>query len=113
MIYRHATGVDVLFVFDTNIDLVYMAPHQAFPATCLATLPDGTPILRYPNMVNTIINLPALAAKYKLASQFNVATVGKVPRPMNAFILYRKSKHKETTTMNPTLHNTQICKTYL
>lgn len=34
----------------------------------------------------------------------------KVPRPPNAFIIYRKAWHSETVQLNPTVHNNQICK---
>ncbi|KAK0703142.1 mating-type protein Mat a-1, partial [Lasiosphaeria miniovina] len=32
----------------------------------------------------------------------------KVPRPPNAFILYRKDRHKELKNANPTLKNNEI-----
>ncbi len=34
----------------------------------------------------------------------------KVPRPPNAYILYRKDKHKLVKDENPHLHNNEICK---
>ena len=34
----------------------------------------------------------------------------KVPRPRNAFIIYRVNKHFDVLSTNPGLHNNQICK---
>jgi len=34
----------------------------------------------------------------------------KIPRPPNAYILYRKDKHNEVKAENPSLHNNEICK---
>ena len=34
----------------------------------------------------------------------------KIPRPPNAYILYRKDKHNEVKAENPNLHNNEICK---
>lgn len=33
----------------------------------------------------------------------------KVPRPPNAFIIYRKEWHPKIVEQNPTLHNNKIC----
>jgi hypothetical protein len=33
----------------------------------------------------------------------------KIPRPPNAYILYRKDKHNEVKAQNPNLHNNEIC----
>jgi hypothetical protein len=35
---------------------------------------------------------------------------GKIPRPPNAFIIYRNMKRGDVLTNNPGLHNNQICK---
>lgn len=34
----------------------------------------------------------------------------KVPRPPNAFILYRKDKHAQLKASFPDIHNNEICK---
>lgn len=34
----------------------------------------------------------------------------KVPRPPNAFILYRKDKHAQLKASFPEIHNNEICK---
>lgn len=34
----------------------------------------------------------------------------KIPRPRNAFIIYRMSKRLEVRAANPNVHNNQICK---
>lgn len=34
----------------------------------------------------------------------------KVPRPANAFILYRKDHHESVKLAHPGIHNNQICK---
>jgi hypothetical protein len=34
----------------------------------------------------------------------------KIPRPPNAYILYRKDKHCAVKVENPNLHNNEICK---
>lgn len=36
----------------------------------------------------------------------------KVPRPPNAFIIYRKDWHSKVVAQNPGLHNNAICKSY-
>ena len=34
----------------------------------------------------------------------------KIPRPPNAYILYRKDHHRQIREQNPGLHNNEICK---
>lgn len=37
----------------------------------------------------------------------------KIPRPPNAYILYRKDHHREIRDRNPGLHNNEVCKSLL
>lgn len=43
------------------------------------------------------------------ASEPTGETMAKVPRPPNAFILYRKDHHHHVKDANPGIHNNQIC----
>jgi hypothetical protein len=53
-----------------------------------------------------IDKIPIWDPKKRLAPKKDL----KIPRPPNAYILYRKDKHTEVKAQNPNLHNNEICK---
>ena len=58
-----------------------------------------------PSTTTTLASPPAAgAADYKGSAK------DKVPRPPNAFIIYRKEWHPKVVKENPNLHNNEICK---
>jgi len=52
------------------------------------------------------IRKPAAVARSKIAKDRS----SKVPRPPNAFIIYRQHHHPTIKAQNPGVHNNQICK---
>lgn len=61
-----------------------------------------------PSTTTTVASPPATdAADHKASSK------DKVPRPPNAFIIYRKEWHPKVVKENPNLHNNEICKSIL
>ena len=55
-------------------------------------------------------NAPELKAKKKAAEKKAAEKKAKVPRPPNAFILYRQHHHPLLKAQYPNMHNNQICK---
>lgn len=55
--------------------------------------------------ITVVGNIPIWDPKKK-----HVRVEAKIPRPPNAYILYRKDKHNEVKAENPHLHNNEICK---
>lgn len=56
--------------------------------------------------ITVVNNIPIWDPKKKHVPRQEI----KIPRPPNAFILYRKDKHNEVKAQNPNLHNNEICK---
>ena len=52
------------------------------------------------------VRKPAAVARSKIAKDRS----SKVPRPPNAFIIYRQHHHPMIKALNPGVHNNQICK---
>ena len=50
------------------------------------------------------------AARVKIAVPPHIVGVNKIPRPRNAFIIYRMNKSISVRAANPNAHNNQICK---
>jgi len=72
------------------------------------SLPDS-PILDSPANGSSAFQARAAAnARSKLAKD----RIAKVPRPPNAFILYRQHHHPIVKKQNPNIHNNQICESF-
>ncbi|KAK4242061.1 hypothetical protein C8A03DRAFT_40626 [Achaetomium macrosporum] len=55
-----------------------------------------------------IDKIPIWDPKKRLAPESKKHKFDKIPRPPNAYILYRKDKHSEVKAQNPSLHNNEI-----
>lgn len=58
--------------------------------------------------ITVVENVPIWDPKKK-----HVVVEVKIPRPPNAYILYRKDKHSQVKAENPGLHNNEICKSFM
>lgn len=103
-VFRFLIGGPVKYVRDCVADRVFLGPEQAFPPGSFMTRPSGAFILVHPD---------------QMLRNANAATINqsggsgpseKVPRPPNAFILYRKDYHGAIKFANPGIHNNKICK---
>jgi hypothetical protein len=76
------------------------------PASQPTSIQHQPAMISPPNPTLTSASGDPMAAM-KLKSSANEQ---KIPRPANAFILYRKDKHVPTVAKHPDLHNNEICK---
>lgn len=83
---------EVMFAQDADNDLVWIL---------------GPKKVMQPN-ITVVDNIPIWDPKKKHVPPPAVEV--KIPRPPNAYILYRKDKHNEVKSENPDLHNNEICK---
>lgn len=58
--------------------------------------------------ITVVSNIPIWDPKRKHVPLLQI----KIPRPPNAYILYRKDKHNGVKAENPNLHNNKICKSF-
>ena len=99
-------GAAAQVLHDDLMDATRILP----PSDHLGALPRFTPyeqdnMLSIPDAVNG--NSPAARIK---AAKIVKARLAKVPRPANAFILYRQVKHQVIKSSQPTTHNNEISK---
>lgn len=59
---------------------------------------------------STQISSPDKRAATNPKSKLAKERLAKVPRPPNAFILYRQDQHPKIKSEQPDIHNNQICK---
>lgn len=60
-----------------------------------------------PSMHEHVVESPAREGKVEKKA---AKSKNNIPRPPNAFIIYRKDWHLKTVAANPSLHNNEICK---
>ena len=84
-----------------------------------SALIDARPSVFNDSMTNTIRILPPptmngssdkLVSSHENISPAPIKREAKIPRPPNAFILYRQHFHPSMKKQNPNLHNNEICK---
>lgn len=107
-----------MYVRDAAINRVFLGPRailQAGPLLQVAgqipvlirSAPPTPPSAASPASTSMSVSSPQ-AGDGNAAS--SATAPAKIPRPPNAFIIYRKSHHADTVAQNPGLHNNQICK---
>jgi hypothetical protein len=119
-----------MFARDASINRVILGPEVILQLLPLLEVAGQIPIL-----MQTVIGLPPTFAAAPPPGTFSSSTStqaddaststqaddegtvvsssskpAKIPRPPNAFILYRKAYHATIVGQNPGLHNNQICK---
>lgn len=103
--------------FDVNINALRIRPNlmprtnlTALPTADTATTATATPTCGTPSTTQ-IVDAPSPG----LSNRKKTPRKGKseVPRPPNAFILYRQHHHPVQKANNPDLHNNDICKLLL
>lgn len=112
-----------MYVRDPAINRVFLGPRVIL---------QGRPLMRVAGQIHVLMasHIPA-ASPTNLSTavttpQTNTTTLlaqiaaaahapggKKIPRPPNAFIIYRKAHHAATVAENPGLHNNDICKSIL
>jgi predicted Zn-dependent protease with MMP-like domain len=83
------------------IDLVTANIHKEFNL-------DWVAIYHADSM--TVQLRPSADVEVKKAS---TASTGRIPRPPNAFIIYRAAQHKELKAFRPGIPNSEICKYWI
>jgi hypothetical protein len=99
------------------MDRVFMGPAVAFPdgSTLMPTSGNGAVLMDASAMVlpeATQVNGDA-APQEADTSKVSGIKSDKIPRPPNAFILYRKDHHESVKVAHPGIHNNKICKSRL
>ena len=103
-----------MLVRDAAVDRVFLGPKFFMEAQNLLYVAGQIPIFMNcaaaaPSPTNTSAsssNSKADGGKLSLKK----SKPAKIPRPPNAFIIYRKTHHVKTVAQNPGLHNNKICK---
>lgn len=86
-----------MLVRDSAVDRVLLGPVAHFKSQKLLLVAG-----QYPVLIPSITRDSAVKAAK--------AAQAKIPRPPNAFIIYRQEHHAGTVANNPTLRNNDICK---
>ena len=103
-----------MFVRDAGMPRVFLGPiGMIFQQKLLCVegqipikMPDGFDKTSFP--VNGFSGFTAVA-QAALAARSLPANTAKIPRPPNAFIIYRKHWHSQIVALNPGVHNNKIC----
>lgn len=98
-------GAQAMFVRDGNIDRILIGSIAFFQTQQLLSIAGQLPILLPVNVATRDQGLGSTNAKTDPAL--------KIPRPPNAFIIYRKEHHASTVAKYPGIDNNGICKSKL
>ena len=103
-------GVPAVVFLDQALDAVRMVRPAAYVLTDKSSLATTTPgsIRANVESAETLSTSPSRGSDTE--AQAAVVKAGKVPRPPNAFILYRQHHHPLVKRASPHLHNNEICK---
>lgn len=118
MYFRRAiVKVDVLYVQDFLVYRIFLAQTVMFSPGSLRPGPPGRlavlinpGLLAIPAPGHAFVPLPRPPRPEFESVEKSQAKSSKIPRPPNAFILYRKAHHEAVKVANPGIHNNQICK---
>jgi hypothetical protein len=115
--HREIVKVDVIYVQGFQVHQIFLAQAVIFPPGSLLPGPPGhlvvlinPRLLAIPGPRHAYTPLPhPLHPEFESVERSKVKS-SKIPRPPNAFILYRKAHHEAVKAENPGIHNNQICK---
>jgi membrane-anchored protein YejM (alkaline phosphatase superfamily) len=112
-----------MFVRDSAIARIFLGPTVYFQQKNIFYIAGQLPVLFYDfndpnyqfgiNGVNGLNNPTFTGPSPPLAANNNnspAAAKEKIPRPPNAFILYRKFHHPSIVAQHPGIHNNAVCK---
>lgn len=100
-------NMEVTFVRNGSDDRILMGASASFPANKLKTIAG----ISLPVLVDDVGNyLDDTTTAAPGTSTGKMAKYDKVPRPANAFILYRKDNQDLIKAANPGIHNNDVCK---
>jgi hypothetical protein len=112
-----------MYVRDSAIARIFLGPTVYFQQKNIFNVAGQLPVLFYDlndpnylfavNGINGITNAPTTGPNSLTATSNNsgpAAPREKIPRPPNAFILYRKYHHTSIVSKNPGIHNNAVCK---
>lgn len=101
----------VIFVRDSLADRVFLGMSHLFPLTSLLSVEPDLHLLTDHSALT--IPLPDLPPRPEVLPKPASRVLGvkpvKIPRPPNAFILYRKDHQDAVKAVHPGIHNNQIC----
>ncbi|KAF4635605.1 hypothetical protein G7Y89_g2484 [Cudoniella acicularis] len=108
--YKEVVQVDGMFVRDGVLPRVFLGPAVWFNTQNVVHYPNGLPVLQpYPSTDPGIYNSPTPEGVERSTGETREeGKKSKIPRPPNAFILYRKHHHASVVRQNPGKHNNQI-----
>ncbi len=110
---REITTYQGKLVRDAAVNRVLVGPRQVIDSLPLLQVAGHLPVLIPQFAIPSAQASPATSTHMPSAGGGNVAATAtkpaKIPRPPNAFIIYRKAYHAEIVAKNPGLHNNQIC----
>lgn len=91
----------------THFDRYLLGPAQQFRGTSNGTMMEieGQSVF----VMRSAQNEPESESETEASTQVN-HDVQRIPRPPNAYILYRKDHHHIVKAANPGIHNNEICK---
>ena len=102
-----------MFVRDAAVSRVFLGPTSFFATQTLIQVAGQVPVM------NAVVHPAANAAQDDQAPSVKYlggagikdkSAKSKIPRPPNAFIIYRKKHHGAIVAQNPGVHNNKICK---
>jgi hypothetical protein len=100
-----------MFVRDAAVSRIFLGPVAYFQTQTLIEVAGQLPIM------NAVVASPSSAVQTPPSVEYlggsgtsSIAAKSKIPRPPNAFIIYRKEHHAATLAKNPGVHNNTICK---
>ena len=103
-------GVPAVVFLDQALDAVRMVRPAAYVLADKSSLATTTPGSIRANIESAEALSISPSRGSDTEAQGTVIKAGKVPRPPNAFILYRQHHHPLVKRASPHLHNNEICK---
>ena len=104
--------MDSMYVRDAARPRIFLAPNCFWEQQKILHVAGQIPILMQPNLAATP-GSPILSVKSVKTTSDKVEKIDqkdKIPRPPNAFIIFRKYHHSSVVGENPGVHNNVICK---
>jgi hypothetical protein len=103
-----------MLVRDPSVNRVFLGPRDLIQQLPLINVAGSIPIIvpqstATPSPIDTPVSTPSpISDEDNIASSSTKAA--KIPRPPNAFIIFRKAHHADVVAQNPGVHNNDICK---
>ena len=102
-----------MLIRDSIINQVILGPRAVMERQKLLYVAGGLPVLMpatgYDSPPTSVASASSPGTFENNLDSPSVKSA-KIPRPPNAFIIYRKAHHSKIVAENPSLHNNQICK---